>query len=120
MSVELWWKEDGLLVAHLSLLGHISGELGLDEVSDFISWEECPKSGVFWAPETLSLRAQRDRLHKLYKSLKRMVKLYYLTPNINCESGRCSTGTTTSMTNLPPCSALGLALRCRVQAREQP
>lgn len=54
MSVELWWKEDGLLLAHLSLLGHISGELGLDEVSDFISWEECPKSGVFWAPETLS------------------------------------------------------------------
>lgn len=71
MSVELCWKEDGLLLAHLSLLGHISGELGLEEVSDFISWEECPKSGVFWAPETLSLRAQRDRSHKLYKKLRK-------------------------------------------------
>lgn len=31
------WRRTGLLPAHLSLLGHISGELGLEEVSDFIS-----------------------------------------------------------------------------------
>ena len=30
-------RRPGLLPAHLSLLGQISGELGLDEVSDFIS-----------------------------------------------------------------------------------
>lgn len=72
----------GLFLAHLSLLGHISGELGLDEVSDFISWEECPKSGVFWAPETLSLRAQRDRSHELYKRLKKDGQI--ILPNTKC------------------------------------
>lgn len=42
--------------SYFSLLGQISGELGLDEVSDFISWEECPLSTALGLLGALSLR----------------------------------------------------------------
>lgn len=34
---------------HLSLLGQISGELGLDDVSDFTSWDSGQVSVGFWS-----------------------------------------------------------------------
>lgn len=37
------------LMNGLSLLGQISGELGLDDVSDLTSWESEQTSAVFWS-----------------------------------------------------------------------
>ena len=36
-------------MSHLSLLGQISGELGLDDVSDLTSWESGQISASFWS-----------------------------------------------------------------------
>lgn len=46
------------LMYGLSLLGHISGELGFDDVSDFTSCDEWAQSGVFGGPDMLSLRVR--------------------------------------------------------------
>lgn len=53
----------------------------MDEVSDFISCDECPISGVFWVPETLSLRAQKSRLRELHKRLKMDGQIIFLAPS---------------------------------------
>lgn len=49
------------LTIYLSLLGQISGELGFEKGSDFISWDECPPSGVFGVAEPLSLWRHNNR-----------------------------------------------------------
>lgn len=36
-------------LTHLSLLGQISGELGLDDISDLTSWEWKHVSPIFWS-----------------------------------------------------------------------
>lgn len=41
-----------MLVSYLSLLGQISGELGLEDVSDLTSWDNGQISEDFWSLQT--------------------------------------------------------------------